>query len=197
MYVLTRLAFMLTIVALLAACGRSDAPAAIDPTSESAPTMLPTTAPAAPTPYPEPTIAPDQSLSYPAPTIGPETNTPYPAPAMSLTGGTWRLVNYGRGGMEDSVIDGSEITLMFQADGKIAGSAGCNSYFGSYTVNGETLTISQMGATLKACVEENLMEQERVYLSALEAAERYIFEEDRLIIQYDGLQSSLTFEPVR
>jgi heat shock protein HslJ len=66
---------------------------------------------------------------------------------------------------------GTEITLSFE-DGKVSGSAGCNTYFGAYKVEGEDkLTFSDLANTEMACLEpEGIMEQETQYLGTLRGA---------------------------
>lgn len=194
MHTSIRVSLIATLLLVLVACGRPDAPSGANPTTAPAPTMLPTAA-AEPTAYPAPTIPPDASLVYPAPTIDPNAGA-YPVPSGTLAG-AWSLLTYGQGGTEEAVIDGSTIALTINADGTLGGSSGCNTYSGSYTVNNDALSVSGLASTKMACAEAALMDQEQAYLTALEGAERFVFEGDRLIIQYNGLQSSLIFVPQR
>lgn len=71
---------------------------------------------------------------------------------LNLEDTDWILVSYGEQGDLQAVIPGSEITALFEsAKGKIKGSAGCNSYFGGYTVSENRLTVSsQLGMTTMA-----------------------------------------------
>ena len=48
------------------------------------------------------------------------------------------------------VPDGVVVTLLLE-DGGIGGSGGCNSYFGSYTLDGDAVTFSEIGSTLMVC----------------------------------------------
>ena len=81
----------------------------------------------------------------------------------------WRLISLEG----TSPIEGSSITLSF-ADGRAAGSAGCNRYFGSYEVDGKTLTLGALGSTKMACHDpQGVMNQEQRYLELLGAAERF------------------------
>ncbi|NCJ05127.1 META domain-containing protein [Synechococcales cyanobacterium C] len=52
-------------------------------------------------------------------------------------------------------------------EGRVGGNATCNRFFGDYTLDGETLSIQSGGATLMACPEE-LMAQEQGFFAALE-----------------------------
>jgi heat shock protein HslJ len=112
-------------------------------------------------------------------------------PAITLTDTTWAL----------SVFDGTDpvadttITLTFDGEGNAYGSSGCNSYSGSYEVDGETLEFGMMMGTLMACLQEGVMEQEQAYLQALGAVERYLIERNQLtLMTEDGKR--LTFIPV-
>lgn len=65
---------------------------------------------------------------------------------------------------------GRPATLLLR-DGRVNGFAGCNSFFGGYTVDGAALRFSELGATRKACATG--MELESRYLAALEAVRAY------------------------
>ena len=46
--------------------------------------------------------------------------------------------------------DGVVVTLILE-EGGVGGTGGCNSYFGSYTLDGDTVTFGEIGSTLMAC----------------------------------------------
>jgi hypothetical protein len=99
---------------------------------------------------------------------------------FTLEGTTWLL---------DGTIPGSEITALF-ADGQVGGSAGCNSYKTAYTSTStagkNTLQVeSPMAVTMMMC-DEPLMDQEGLYLAALESATEYTIEGFSLSISYPG-----------
>ncbi len=91
--------------------------------------------------------------------------------AASLTTTSWGAsgINNGTGGVA-SIVAGSTVTAVFGDDGTVAGSAGCNTYTGSYTVNGSTIKIGPLASTEKACVDEAVTKQETVFLAAMEKA---------------------------
>jgi heat shock protein HslJ len=99
----------------------------------------------------------------------------------TLEGTTWLV---------DKTIPGSEVTAVF-ADGQVTGSAGCNTYRGTYrstrAAGGNTLEIGPLSTTRMMC-DEPLMEQEQLYLAALEAATEYTLEGFALSIEYPGGQ---------
>jgi hypothetical protein len=97
----------------------------------------------------------------------------------TLEGTTWLL---------DRTIPGSEITALF-AEGEVTGSAGCNTYQGTYrstrAAGRNTIEIGMLATTRMMC-DEPLMEQEGLYLAALEAATEYAVEGFALTITYPG-----------
>lgn len=63
-------------------------------------------------------------------------------------------------------------TLMFLAEGRVAGRAACNRYRATYELTGEGLTIDRPAVTRMACAAE-VMEQEDRFLDHLAAVERF------------------------
>jgi heat shock protein HslJ len=97
----------------------------------------------------------------------------------TLEGTTWLL---------DKTIPGSEITALF-ANGQVSGSAGCNTYQGTYrSTRAADRNIIEIGplATTRMMCDEPLMDQESLYLAALEAATSYRIEGFTLTIVYPG-----------
>ncbi|MFO7697646.1 MAG: META domain-containing protein [Anaerolineae bacterium] len=85
--------------------------------------------------------------------------------------------------MADGLIPGTTIDLML-ADDQAAGSAGCNRYFSGYTLKGDVLAISAVGATKMACQDPaGLMTQESRYLEMLQAATTARVYSDRLWLE--------------
>jgi heat shock protein HslJ len=99
----------------------------------------------------------------------------------ALAGTSWRAtaVNNGKQAVV-SVVKDSEPTLEFLADGKAAGSAGCNRYTTTYSASGSKLTFAAAAATRKMCARPEIMEQEQSFLSALATVASARFEGDRL-----------------
>ena len=105
------------------------------------------------------------------------------APQATGLGGTaWEVTGYNNGRQAVvSVMTGTRLTMEFMPDGKLRGSAGCNSFVGSYTSSGSNLTIGSVAATRKACLEpEGTMAQEAAFLRALETVATARREADRL-----------------
>lgn len=93
-------------------------------------------------------------------------------------------------------LTGTTQTITF-ADGKISGSAGCNSYFGSYTLGGGSIQIKDVGSTLMACMDpQGLMDQEAAFLNSLMNAASFEVSADSLQIRTsDG--KTLDFVPAQ
>ena len=63
------------------------------------------------------------------------------------------------------------MTADFSADGELTGFDGCNNYFTSYEVDGDSITIApEVGQTMMACTSDELAEQAQWYYGALAAA---------------------------
>jgi heat shock protein HslJ len=107
-----------------------------------------------------------------------------------LDGTSWDLMAYRK----SKPIPGATITATFE-DGQVRGSAGCNSYFGSYQVDGDVINVGQLGMTEMACLEpEGVMDQELMYLDFLGDARTFRFSDGQLqIFRPDG--EALTFVP--
>lgn len=102
------------------------------------------------------------------------------APA-TLFGTTWLAEDInGRG-----VIDDAQSTFSVTPDGKVTGSGGCNRFFAEAEVKGDRIAIGKAGATMMACPEA-LMDQERKFLAALEAAAAYRIDGDGKLFLVDA-----------
>jgi len=103
--------------------------------------------------------------------------------ASMLQGVRWVLVSYlNAAGETAEALADREVTAEFNAEGQMAGSAGCNRYFASYTVDGSALTIGQAGSTMMACEPAEVMEQEAQFLAVLGTAAGWHVEGDQLHI---------------
>ena len=89
-------------------------------------------------------------------------------PLELLVGIEWVVEDLANTG----IIDSSRMTLNFDREGRVHGLASCNSYSAGYQLTGETLTVQNPLATLKACAEA-LMNQEQKFLDLLSKVNRY------------------------
>ncbi len=183
---------LLVFVLLVAACG-SETPVAEQPLPEQ----------------PEATAPPAEEAPTAEPEAPPETEPEAEVPEISQPiarwnsvseRGNWVLVGYGDALNPVVVEPGTYVTINFSAtDDQINGSGGCNNYFTTYTADDDfNLTINgPVGSTMMAC--EKGMEQETMFLGALETVMGYnVTEEGYLLLDYDsgaGYAEQMTFIP--
>jgi heat shock protein HslJ len=100
------------------------------------------------------------------------------ADAPPLEGTAWTVVS----GVEAPADALPTLTL---EDGSASGFGGCNTFRGGYEVDGDSIAIGPLAATLMAC-EEPKMAAEGAYLLALEAADGWAMEDGELVLSTDG-----------
>jgi heat shock protein HslJ len=107
--------------------------------------------------------------------------------SQTLAGTGWRVtaINNGRGAVV-SVAAGSTVTMSFVADGRAAGSAGCNQYTAGYEAAGSGLRFTTPASTRRMCADEAVMQQERNFLKALESVATVRMEGNRLEMRDAG-----------
>jgi len=101
---------------------------------------------------------------------------------VELAGTSWlvRAADNGKQGVA-SVLQGSRLSAAFGGDGTLSGSAGCNSYSGSYSLDGDGISVGPAAVTQKMCAQpEGVMEQEATFVAALATAATYHIEGNRL-----------------
>lgn len=93
--------------------------------------------------------------------------------------GDWKVSGFNNG--RDAVVGlagDAPITLSF-GKGAISGNAGCNTFRGGYTVDGQSVKIGPLASTRMACPDP-VLKQEREFLAALESAVKWSVEGDTL-----------------
>jgi heat shock protein HslJ len=108
-----------------------------------------------------------------------------------LAGTEWQLVSYGDPDEPTAVIQVRIPTISFE-EGEVGGSGSCNSYGGSYSVEGERLQFGEMAWTEMACGEVGVMDQETAFLSILTAVESFDLSDGSLTLSGPG--GTLRFE---
>lgn len=78
--------------------------------------------------------------------------------------GEWQLVTFGGTPVPGGIV----ATAIFGEDGSLTGSGGCNTFSGTYTVDGASLSVGPLAATRMAC--EATGEIEPAYLDMLQTA---------------------------
>jgi len=107
-----------------------------------------------------------------------------------LNGTSWVLVGYGLA----APLPGTQITATFE-DGNVGGSSGCNTYGGSYEVDGQNISLGNIFWTEMACLDpEGIMQQEQTYLEYLSGVTTFRVSHGQLqMTRPDG--ETLTFRP--
>jgi len=115
--------------------------------------------------------------------------------SVPLLSTEWLLTHYTTGGGSTvaSPVPGTNITLIFDGDGTLSGSAGCNAYSAPYRVNETGIGVERIIATKASASEPaGIMEQERTYLDLLRSAAGYRIVGDTLAI-IDGNGRAILF----
>jgi heat shock protein HslJ len=104
------------------------------------------------------------------------------APAASPSiAGEWTLVSYGEPASPTSAAPDIETSIVFGNDGKVNGSAGCNTFGGDYTVGDDTLTFGALASTLMFC-EGAAGEQETVLYTVFVDTASFVLDGDMLTV---------------
>jgi heat shock protein HslJ len=124
-----------------------------------------------------------------------------PTPDASLTGTDWRLTSLmsdvsSSDGAVSSVPAGVDATLLFGEDGRVNGSTGCNSINGSYRVEGDQITFSQLATTLMAC-EGARGEVESSVLQVLDGSVTFAIDGDQLTVTQPDEDTGLGYTAVQ
>lgn len=91
-------------------------------------------------------------------------------PAPSLEGVTWKVTGFNNGRQAVvSPMSDTMLAITFR-QGSVEGFAGCNTFRASYTVEADRISLGPAAVTRINCNEDNVMQQERQFLSALESA---------------------------
>lgn len=103
------------------------------------------------------------------------------AEKLDLSGTSWQVEDIDGGG----IIDRSNVTIEIASRDGIAGSAGCNRYFGGATITDFDFRVLGLGNTSMACVPA-MNAQEIRFLDALQQASRYTADANLLRIYDDA-----------
>ena len=89
------------------------------------------------------------------------------------------------------IIPGTEISMEFREDG-VSGSAGCNKYSGSLSLDDSTPDVGEITATREWCDDpDGLMKQERRYLDILSRVSLYHIFGDQLSLRTEDHEALL------
>lgn len=102
--------------------------------------------------------------------------------AAALTSTTWQATAYNNGREAVvSLLNDTQISAVFNTDGTLSGTAGCNQYHAQYQAGDGKISIQAPAATRKFCAQpEGVMQQEAEYLQALTKAATYSIQGQQL-----------------
>lgn len=115
---------------------------------------------------------------------------------LPLVGTNWSMLNYNNGRQAVvSALAGTEVTAIFNADGILNGTAGCNNYRSSYKVEDNKINIEPAATTRMTCSEpEGIMQQEKEFLAAMESAATYNIDRQQLWLRTENDSIAAIFE---
>ena len=117
-----------------------------------------------------------------------------PAPeTLPLVGTAWQVSSMAQGSAVQSVLADTELTAKFSDAGEIHGSAGCNTYGGTYTTSGAMMSFSALASTKMMCADD-VMAQETAFFAAMEQVASYkiegtqlrLLDQRRMLLGFDG-----------
>ena len=107
-------------------------------------------------------------------------------PPTALPGTSWVLQ-----GLSGTQLGTGVPTIAFGTDGNVTGSAGCNTFNGTYTVDGSSISFGPLASTKMACPVAD-MAVETAFLAGLAGAKSWSIQ--ALFLTLEGA-STMTFTP--
>ena len=107
--------------------------------------------------------------------------------------GDWKLTAYGPVGSPQPAIPDVEAKMSFDSQGQVSGNLGCNQFSGKYEVKGSQISFGPQAATLMACPEAQMM-QEQAAFKVMAGSADYKIDGNTLTITKDG--DALVFEAI-
>jgi heat shock protein HslJ len=111
---------------------------------------------------------------------------------LALVGTPWTLTALGSDDTTSSAAPDHPGLLLFAAGGTVSGSTGCNSFHGTYTLSGDSLSFGPLATTRKAC-EQEVMTQEQAFVQAMEQVTGFSIEGPQLTLVDAGDSALLIF----
>ena len=106
--------------------------------------------------------------------------------SADIEGESWTVEELVIEGAATAPLPGTELSASFDG-GELSGVAGCNSFFGGYETDGDSIVIGPVASTMAFCSEpEGIMEQEAAYLGLLGQANGFARDGDSLTLSSDG-----------
>lgn len=109
--------------------------------------------------------------------------------SISLPGTAWQLISI----QGQDVLEDTTVTLEFDEE-RAAGSAGCNSFSGDYSLDGANIQFGPLVSTMMFCGSpEGAMEQEGLYLETLSQTASFHVNEGQLELLNAAGETILVF----
>lgn len=87
--------------------------------------------------------------------------------------GTWTIVNLNTTKALTGPVEGTEPTITFNDDASVLVTTGCNNLSSTYSIDGDSITFTEMSQTMMACEEPaGVMDQEQALGAAVAASRR-------------------------
>ena len=116
-------------------------------------------------------------------------------PGPSFEGTTWAITSFNTSQKAMvSPVSGTSLSIRFKG-GAVSGKSGCNNFSGSYTLNGNAITIAPLATTRKACLDDAVATQEQLVLAAIQSTVTWTVHDGLLdLVRPDGARA-LTAHP--
>lgn len=118
----------------------------------------------------------------------PNANKPNSSENTKITKGTWELIEYADVANDQPVPQDFAATTIFDSNGGVQGSGGCNSYSAKYSLEDNKLSVSEIESTLMAC--DNSSDIEAIFMRHLQNTATYELKESSLIL-YDSYGNAI------
>lgn len=124
----------------------------------------------------------------------------YPAARASsgtiMTQMNWTLESLmNNTGMLVTTQSGTEVSALFNREGRMSGNAGCNQYSAAYQTQDYSINISGTSSTKMFCPGPGVMEQESAFLSDLSKVSSFRVSESALKLYDSAGKTVLVFVP--
>lgn len=111
---------------------------------------------------------------------------------LAIEGTSWRVLTLGA---DTPTAPGAGAFITFDDAGAVAGTTGCNGFNGPYTTDGSDISIGPLAATAALCASDEVNDQERTFLDALDSATSYEVSDNVLTLRDDSDATLVTLEP--
>ena len=88
----------------------------------------------------------------------------------------------------------NQVWIDFKGD-RVSGNGGCNSYGGTFTVDGDQLTFKELAWTEMACLDQAVMKLENQYLQAIGKVKKFAVNDKELILTDTDGKVEIVFVP--